>query len=141
MKTSLIFSPLTCRPILDKNCKNYSLITNALQACCLLDFSKSAKKHDFLCLFCLLIYNNIMEQLELFPLKNPCIGVCESNNRGYCKGCLRSRSERQQWLNMSNLQKRHVLRLCHLRHKKLLTLAIAKQQGGIVLPEQMDFGF
>ncbi|OZB37850.1 MAG: oxidoreductase, partial [Alishewanella sp. 34-51-39] len=27
-----------------------------------------------------------MDQLELFELPNPCIGVCESNQRGYCKG-------------------------------------------------------
>ncbi|PID66853.1 MAG: hypothetical protein CR975_00975 [Gammaproteobacteria bacterium] len=82
-----------------------------------------------------------MEQLELFPLKNPCIGVCESNNRGYCKGCLRSRTERQQWLVMSNLQKRHTLRLCYLRRRKLLSLLTTKQRGEVVLPQQMDFDF
>ena len=35
-----------------------------------------------------------MEQLEIFPLQSPCIGVCEVNNKGYCKGCLRNREER-----------------------------------------------
>jgi len=34
-----------------------------------------------------------MEQLEFFPLESPCVGVCELNNKGYCKGCLRSRED------------------------------------------------
>lgn len=34
-----------------------------------------------------------MEQLEIFPLQSPCIGVCEVNNKGYCKGaCAAARS-------------------------------------------------
>ncbi len=82
-----------------------------------------------------------MEQFELFPLESPCIGVCISNNRGYCKGCLRSRPERQQWLKMDNGQKRYVLRLCGARRQKLIRMAHAKRQSEIVLPEQLDFGF
>ncbi len=82
-----------------------------------------------------------MEQLELFPLQNPCVGVCVSNNRGYCKGCLRSRPERQQWLQMDNKQKRYVLHLCTARRKKLMRMMLAKQHTEIVLPEQLDFGF
>lgn len=82
-----------------------------------------------------------MDQLELFPLKNPCIGVCEANQKGYCRGCLRNRHERQQWLNMSNLQKRHVIKLCYLRRRKLQQLALMQQQNHVVLPEQLDFDF
>ncbi len=82
-----------------------------------------------------------MEQFELFPLESPCIGVCISNNRGYCKGCLRSRPERQQWLKMDNGQKRYVLRLCGARRQKLIRMANAKQQSEVILPEQLDFGF
>ena len=32
------------------------------------------------------------EQIELFDIDNPCIGVCTSNKKGYCFGCLRSRN-------------------------------------------------
>lgn len=60
-----------------------------------------------------------MEQLELFEIPNPCRGVCESNYRGYCKGCMRSRNERLLWLKMSVAQKRYVLYLCGLRRRKL----------------------
>ncbi len=54
-----------------------------------------------------------MDQLELFPLPSPCIDVCEANNKGYCKGCLRSRQERQQWYLMNNL---HAFVICDDRN-------------------------
>lgn len=60
-----------------------------------------------------------MEQLEFFVIPSPCKGVCESNHKGYCKGCLRSRDERLYWLRMSDTQKQYVLRLCALRRSKL----------------------
>lgn len=83
-----------------------------------------------------------MDQLELFALPSPCIGVCEANNKGYCKGCLRSRDERLHWLKLSNLQKHRVLHLCQLRRNKLKQLASQRQQNTLLtLPEQMDFDF
>ncbi len=82
-----------------------------------------------------------MEQFELFPLQNPCIGVCVSNNRGYCKGCLRSRAERQQWLEMNNEKKRYVLRLCNARRKKINRMKRTKQHKETALPQQLDFDF
>lgn len=82
-----------------------------------------------------------MDQRELFALPSPCVGVCESNNKGYCKGCLRSREERLHWLKLSNLQKRRVLHLCHLRRSKLEQILIQRQHVAIRLPDQMDFEF
>lgn len=70
-----------------------------------------------------------MEQLEFFALPNPCIGVCETNSKGYCKGCLRSREERQYWLKLSDAQKRQVLRLCQIRRRKLQQAAAAASDG------------
>ncbi|QUJ68734.1 DUF1289 domain-containing protein [Photobacterium sp. GJ3] len=60
-----------------------------------------------------------MEQLEFFIIPSPCIGVCQVNNRGYCKGCLRSREERFHWQGMSNDQKRHVIKLCRQRYQRI----------------------
>lgn len=83
-----------------------------------------------------------MEQLEFFVIPSPCVGVCESNSKGYCKGCLRSRDERLYWLKMNDTQKQQVLRLCVLRRKKWQQSA--QQQSispDIILPEQMDFDF
>ena len=60
-----------------------------------------------------------MEQLEFFPLESPCVGVCELNNKGYCKGCLRSREERFNWLAMTPAQQQEVMRLCRGRKARV----------------------
>lgn len=59
-----------------------------------------------------------MQQLELITIENPCINVCQSDNRGYCLGCFRSREERYNWANMTTEQKRRVLELCKGRNKR-----------------------
>ncbi len=61
-----------------------------------------------------------MQQLEFFEIPSPCIGVCEVNNRGYCKGCFRSRDERLYWLKLSDTDKRLVVRLCQQRKIRVL---------------------
>ncbi len=61
-----------------------------------------------------------MQQLEFFEILSPCIGVCEANNRGYCKGCFRSRDERLYWLKFTETDKRHVVRLCQQRKARVL---------------------
>ncbi len=67
-----------------------------------------------------------MEQLEFFDIPSPCVGVCIANNRGYCKGCFRSRDERQYWFKLSDAQKREVVRLCAQRKRKVW---LAKMQA------------
>ena len=61
-----------------------------------------------------------MQQLEFFEIPSPCIGVCEANNRGYCKGCFRSRDERLYWLKFTAADKRQVVRLCQQRKARIL---------------------
>ncbi|WP_025653177.1 MULTISPECIES: DUF1289 domain-containing protein [unclassified Psychrobacter] len=74
------------------------------------------------------------QQFELFEIANPCIGVCTSNKKGYCFGCLRSRPERQLWLSMTNEQRREVLRLIVGRKQRIEQM---KQRKG----EQLGFDF
>lgn len=68
-----------------------------------------------------------MEQLTFFDIPSPCIGVCQSDSRGYCKGCLRSRDERFHWQKLSVSQKENVIRLCQQRRKRRAA-AIRKAQ-------------
>lgn len=63
------------------------------------------------------------EQLEFFPIQSPCRGICQSDERGFCRGCLRSRDERFNWQSMSDVQKQDVLRLCHQRRLRKLRAA------------------
>jgi predicted Fe-S protein YdhL (DUF1289 family) len=68
-----------------------------------------------------------MQQVELFPVPNPCVGVCQSNAKGYCMGCLRSRVERQKWNDLMPAEKMRVLDLCILRKEKIAAIINAQQ--------------
>ena len=74
------------------------------------------------------------QQIELFEIANPCIGVCQSNKKGYCFGCLRSRPERQLWHSMTTEQRREVLRLVSGRKLRIEQMRV--RQG-----EQLGFNF
>ena len=73
-------------------------------------------------------------QFELFDIDNPCVGICQSNKKGYCFGCLRSRPERQLWLSMSTEERREVLRLIAGRKQRIEQM---RQRRG----EQLGFDF
>ncbi|MDG3087932.1 DUF1289 domain-containing protein [Vibrio hannami] len=59
-----------------------------------------------------------MEQLEFFSVPSPCIGVCSLDEKGYCKGCMRKREERFNWLSMTPAQQKHVIKLCRQRYRR-----------------------
>ncbi|MFT6269249.1 MAG: putative Fe-S protein YdhL (DUF1289 family) [Alphaproteobacteria bacterium] len=58
-----------------------------------------------------------MQQMEFFDIPSPCIGVCESGPRGYCKGCFRSREERTHWLAIDDRTKRIIVSACNRRKR------------------------
>ncbi|NOL52489.1 DUF1289 domain-containing protein [Pelistega suis] len=60
----------------------------------------------------------MMEQLEFFDIPSPCVNVCQSNEKGYCLGCYRTRDERFYWQQLSATQKRTVLKACRFRRFK-----------------------
>ncbi|MGL5360034.1 MAG: DUF1289 domain-containing protein [Shewanella sp.] len=70
-----------------------------------------------------------MEQLAFFEIPSPCIGVCQTDSRGYCKGCLRSRDERFHWLSFTDAQKFDVIRLCNQRRRRRQLAALKAQQS------------
>lgn len=72
-----------------------------------------------------------MEQLAFFDIPSPCIGVCQTDTRGYCNGCLRSRGERFGWLKFSEAQKYDVIRLCIQRKRRRQLTFIKLQQTQI----------
>lgn len=78
----------------------------------------------------------INEQQELFVIASPCIGVCQVNNKGYCKGCLRNRNERLYWHTFSDVQRRLLLKVLVARRQALLR----KQErlGSQASEEQLD---
>ena len=81
-----------------------------------------------------------MQQIEIFDIPSPCKSICLVNNRGYCKGCYRSRDERFAWNILTNAQKKKVLSLCQQRYKRYLQ---KKQQAAAqnTQAEQQGFDF
>ncbi len=57
-------------------------------------------------------------QLEFFEVPSPCIGICQSNDKGLCIGCMRSRKERQEWRDLANDEKQKVIKRCIQRKKR-----------------------
>lgn len=75
-----------------------------------------------------------LDQQEMFRVESPCIGVCTSSVKGYCKGCLRSRTERFHWHEMTDNQKVTVIKLCQNRKARIL----AKRQKNDVRNLQQE---
>lgn len=57
-------------------------------------------------------------QLEFFDVPSPCIGICQSDDKGYCMGCFRTRDERQGWINLDSDNKQKVIKRCLSRKKR-----------------------
>jgi len=54
------------------------------------------------------------------PVRSPCVKVCEMDETvGLCKGCCRTRDERDWWVAYSDDQQREVLRRCEQRREAL----------------------
>mgnify|MGYP006402944087 CR=1 FL=1 len=67
-------------------------------------------------------------QLEFFDVPSPCVGVCQSDEKGLCKGCLRTRDERQQWISLSSDDKQKVIKRCVQRKKRQAGVKKAKEE-------------
>ena len=57
-------------------------------------------------------------QLEFFDVPSPCIGVCQSDLKGYCLGCMRTRDERKTWTHLDCDNKQKVIKRCIQRKKR-----------------------
>jgi predicted Fe-S protein YdhL (DUF1289 family) len=57
-------------------------------------------------------------QLEFFEVPSPCVSICQSNDKGFCRGCLRTREERLEWKTFDNDHKQKVIKRCVQRKKR-----------------------
>lgn len=69
----------------------------------------------------------MIDQGQLFHTPNPCRSICTVNNKGFCKGCFRSREERFHWHELTEYQKHLVVQLCYVREKRVLAAQRKKQ--------------
>ncbi|MCD9489965.1 DUF1289 domain-containing protein [Photobacterium phosphoreum] len=83
-----------------------------------------------------------MEQLDFFDVPSPCVGCCQVNNRGYCKGCYRNRDERFYWQQMTADQKIKIIKLCRQRYLRIMRRQLQnKEQESVALSPQQQFLF
>ena len=82
----------------------------------------------------------MIDQGELFDISNPCQGICQVNDKGYCKGCFRSRQERFHWNNFTDYQKQLVVNLCEKRRLRISALASSTSVAEEEIPDstQLD---
>ena len=73
-------------------------------------------------------------QLEFFDVPSPCVSICESDGKGHCRGCMRSRDERREWINFTNDEKQKVIKRCQQRKKRKLNQLKAKAVEQAVEP-------
>lgn len=59
------------------------------------------------------------EQLEFFPITDPCQGKCQFHKGKYCPRCFRKSNESLNWNKMSDSEKRDILRLCIIRRNRV----------------------
>ncbi|WP_100643115.1 DUF1289 domain-containing protein [Alteromonas facilis] len=67
--------------------------------------------------------NPQLQQIEMFSVPSPCIGVCEVNAKGFCKGCFRSREERLYWAKISDAARKIIIENCKRRARAQLRKA------------------
>ncbi len=67
--------------------------------------------------------------------------TCTINKTNYCFGCLRSRTERQRWHDMTTEQQREVLRLIAGRQLRIELMGLRKnEQLGFDFEEDVEIG-
>ncbi|KGJ89062.1 DUF1289 domain-containing protein [Colwellia psychrerythraea] len=71
-------------------------------------------------------------QLEFFDVPSPCVSICETDEKGLCRGCMRSRNERQEWISFTNDEKQKVIKRCLQRKKRKLNQQKEKQPEQVV---------
>jgi predicted Fe-S protein YdhL (DUF1289 family) len=96
-------------------------------------------------------------QLEFFDVPSPCVGICQSDDKGQCLGCFRTRDERQKWTTFTSDDKQKVIKRCTQRKKrkdgkskvKVVEPAVDVEQPSLLDPpakrlldnsSDMDFG-
>lgn len=57
-------------------------------------------------------------QLEFFDVPSPCVGICQSDDKGQCLGCFRTRDERLNWLSFDSNERQKVIKRCQQRKKR-----------------------
>ncbi len=79
-------------------------------------------------------------QLEFFDVPSPCVGICQSDEKGYCLGCMRTRDERKEWTGLDNDNKQKVIKRCIQRKKRQKKKELNKSVEVLAVVEERHQG-
>jgi len=84
-------------------------------------------------------------QLEFFDVPSPCVGICQSNDKGQCLGCFRTRVERQTWTNVNSDEKQKIIKRALQRKKRIekketskVTIETESAETKVIQPSLLD---
>jgi predicted Fe-S protein YdhL (DUF1289 family) len=80
-------------------------------------------------------------QLEFFDVPSPCVSICQSDEKGNCLGCFRTREERQSWISLTSDDKQKVVKRCLQRKKRknaIPKIKVIKASDEIIQPSLLD---
>lgn len=78
-------------------------------------------------------------QLEFFDVPSPCVSVCQSNTKGYCLGCMRTRAERKEWTQFDNNNKQRVIKLCIQRKRRQKSKELATPVDFVIREKPQEY--
>jgi hypothetical protein len=61
--------------------------------------------------------------------------MCQSDDKGHCLGCMRSRNERQDWKDFNNDEKQKVIKRCLQRKKRKKNQLTPKHEKTVITLE------
>ncbi|MFT5635207.1 MAG: putative Fe-S protein YdhL (DUF1289 family) [Cognaticolwellia sp.] len=74
-------------------------------------------------------------QLEFFDVPSPCIGICQSDDKGQCSGCFRMRDERLNWISFDSNERKKVIKRC-LQRKNRKTKPVKVKVAEIIVEDK-----
>jgi len=84
-------------------------------------------------------------QLEFFDVPSPCVGICQSNDKGQCLGCFRTRVERQTWTSVDSDEKQKIIKRAIQRKKRFdkkesdkVVIEVENPQSQVLQPSLLD---
>jgi predicted Fe-S protein YdhL (DUF1289 family) len=75
--------------------------------------------------------------MKIISKKSPCLGICKTNNKNTCIGCLRTTAEIKNWRTLNNSEKKSLWREIRNRRRNYCGNLLVKDQ----LKREMEINF
>ena len=66
--------------------------------------------------------------MKIISKKSPCLGICKTNKKNTCIGCLRTTAEIKNWINLSSQENKSLWREIRNRRRNYCGNLLVKDQ-------------